>query len=240
MTVLVDPQSATEKELRERVSAVCSAFEEQKGTLSFTSRRDPLANLVETVLSHNTNDRNRDIAFRALRLKYPTWEEVHHAAREELELVIRPAGLNRQKAERIQRLLEYLKTKYGDYTVDFLDTMSFDDAFLELGHLKGIGYKTLAVVMSFSLGVDVFPVDTHVHRLCRRIGFVPWNFDAVKTFHAMRSLVPVGKSYQFHLHLIGHGREICHARKAKCDECFVSHLCRFASDDKGARQAERP
>lgn len=149
MTVLVDPQSATEKELRERVSAVCSAFEEQKGTLSFTSRRDPLANLVETVLSHNTNDRNRDIAFRALRLKYPTWEEVHHAAREELELVIRPAGLNRQKAERIQRLLEYLKTKYGDYTVDFLDTMSFDDAFLELGHLKGIGYKTLAVVMSF-------------------------------------------------------------------------------------------
>jgi endonuclease-3 len=116
--------------------------------------------------------------------------------------------------------------------------MEFDEALETLGHLKGVSFKTMSVVMCFDLGRDIFPVDTHVHRICRRIGFVPDSYTAVKTFHAMRPLVPEGKSHQFHLHLINHGRQICDARKPKCDRCFVYHLCRYGRYGSGLEGPE--
>ena len=211
--------------LAEHVAEVCRAFEKEKGELHFQYKDDPLSILILTLLSHNTNDKNRDQAFKAMMKAFPTWKELHEASPHDLAQVIRPAGLNNQKAARIQQLLGYLKESEGDYTADFLENMSFEESVKRLGHLKGIGLKTLAVVMSFALGVDVFPVDTHVHRLCKRLGFVPENYSAVKTFNTMRNLVPKGKSYQFHLHLINHGRQICHARKPDCKACFVRDLC---------------
>ncbi len=232
--VIPDPGTAGEKTLAAKVARVVKLFEREKGVLAWPGRRDPLKGLVETILSHNTNDRNRDMASDALHERYKSWAEVHAAPPDELAEVVRSAGLNRQKARRIQGLLEYLKLTHGEYSADFLDGLDFDQAVEALGRLEGIGLKTLAVVMAFDLGVDVFPVDTHVHRLCRRIGFVPDSFDAVKTFKAMRSRVPRGKGYQFHLHLIRHGREICKARQPNCEACFVGRECRsYGSSIKG-------
>lgn len=222
-----DPGTASQKTLKNRVAVVSRLFEENVGEIDHPTTSDPLESLVETLLSHNTNDRNRDIAFNNLLDTYPNWKALHSAPHGELAEVIRVAGLNRQKAQRIQDLLDYLMEKYGEYSAEFLREMTFEEAVEELGHLKGMGYKTIAVVMCFTLGVDVFPVDTHVHRLSKRIGFVPEKYDAVKTFKAMRHLVPEGKSYQFHLHLITHGRQICNARKPKCEECFVRDHCLY-------------
>jgi endonuclease-3 len=209
------------------VHRVVDRFEREKGKRTFPGRKDPLAGLVKTLLTHNTTDANAFPAFDDLVEKYPTWQQVHKAPHAEIAKVIRRAGLYNQKAERIQKLLGYVKETYCDYNADILDTMDFDQALEAFGHLPGVKHKTLAVVLAFDLGVDVFPVDTHVHRLCRRFGFVPDKFDAVKTFHAMRLLVPDGKSYQFHLHLIEHGRETCHARKPDCGNCFACDLCLY-------------
>ncbi|MDP8205590.1 MAG: endonuclease III [Candidatus Electryonea clarkiae] len=216
-----------EKALTAKVDRLVRKFEHEKGALSFKSPADPMAGLVNTLLSHNTTDKNRDRAYASLIEKYPTWEEVHKAPVEELAGIIRVAGLNRQKAERLKGLLGYLKDTQGAYSVDFLREMNFDQAVDALGHLKGIGFKTLAVVMCFNLGVDVFPVDTHVHRLSKRLGLVPEKYDAVKTFKALRPRIPAEKSYQFHLHLIQYGREICHARKPECGKCFVKDECPY-------------
>ncbi len=227
MKKLPDPSVASQRVLKNRVRNVSDTFEEVQGKLDWPGINDPLEGLVNTLLSHNTNDRNRDLAYDALLERYPAWELVHKAPFEELADTIRSAGLNRQKAERIQALLDYLYATHGEYTADFLKGMTFDEAMAELSHLKGVSYKTMAVVMCFDLGVDVFPVDTHVHRLCKRIGFVPESYDAVKTFKTMRPLVPEGKSYQLHLHLIHHGRLVCHARKPECERCLVKELCRY-------------
>ncbi len=234
---LPDPKSASKAVLRKRVADVAYLFEGAKGVLRFSGFRDPLAGLVRTLLSHNTTDPNAFAAFDRMKERYPTWREVHHAPVRELAETIRIAGLNNQKAERIQKLLGFVHETYGEYTADVLKGMNFDGALETFGNLPGVKHKTLAVVLAFDLGVDVFPVDTHVHRLCRRLGFVPDDFDAVKTFKTMRDLVPEGKSYSLHLHLIRHGREVCHARKPECASCLARDLCLYYQTQKSTLSA---
>lgn len=232
MKKLPDPESATVDVMRERVAEVARRFEEEKGKLNFPGMRDPMAGLIRTLLTHNTTDPNAFEAYDRMVARYPSWKEVHHAPVKDLANTIRIAGLNNQKAARIQQLLGYVYDTYGEYTADALKGMNFDQALEAFGHLPGVKHKTLAVVLAFDLGVDVFPVDTHVHRLCRRLGFVPDSFDPVKTFTAMRPLVPKGKSYQFHLHLITHGREVCHARGPECEACLARDLCLYYRTEK--------
>ncbi|MBS1261044.1 MAG: Ultraviolet N-glycosylase/AP lyase [Calditrichaeota bacterium] len=221
-----DPATACERTMRARVREVCARFEAEKGRLTWPGPRDPLAGLVRTLLSHNTTDVNAFAAYDRMRERYPDWEDVQHAPHDELAGTIRIAGLHNQKAERIQALLAFANREYGAYTADALAEMEFDDALETFGHLKGVKHKTLAVVLCFDLGRDLFPVDTHVHRVSRRLGFVPENATAVSTFARMNVLAPAGKSYQFHKHLIAHGRDTCHARSPKCGRCFVRDLCR--------------
>ena len=222
-----DPAKASKKILREKVARVARLCEQERGPLHFPGERDPLPGLVQTLLTHNTTDPNAFAAYDRMLEKYGSWEAIHTAPKEELAATIRIAGLHNQKADRIQALLGFLKETYGEYTADALKGMEFDEAFETFGHLHGVKHKTLAVVLCFDLGKDVFAVDTHVHRLCRRLGFVPDKFDPVKTFTAMRELVPEGLSHQFHIHLIRHGREICHSRKPDCEACFLKAECRY-------------
>ncbi|MFH0881709.1 MAG: endonuclease III [bacterium] len=229
---LPNPESANVHVMHDRVADIVQRFEEVKGTIRFPGMRDPMAGLVRTLLSHNTTDPNAFAAYDRMVERYPGWREVHHAPVKQLAETIRIAGLNNQKAERIQKLLGYVYETYGDYTADALKGMDFDQALEIFGHLSGVKHKTLAVVLAFDLGQDVFPVDTHVHRLCRRLGFVPDSFDPVKTFKAMRELVPEGKSYSFHLHLIRHGREVCHARRPECESCLARDLCLYYQTEK--------
>lgn len=217
--------------MRKRVADIAAMFEQEEGILRWPGRRDPLAGLVQTLLSHNTTDPNAFAAFDRMRDRYRDWEAIHKAPHAELAETIRIAGLNNQKAERIQDLLGFVKDEFGEYSADALDGMGFDEAFAAFGHLKGVKHKTLAVVLTFDLGKDVFAVDTHVHRVCGRIGFVPEKASAVKTFQRMNQLVPDGLAYQFHIHLIRHGRRVCSARSPKCGECYVRDLCRYGSDN---------
>ncbi len=227
MKDIKNPNKMNKTEIADKVTRIVERFEEEKGALKFTKEGNPLDGLVLTLLSHSTNDDNRDRAWDKIKETYPDWASVHNAPHEELAAVVRVAGLNRQKAARIQAMLGYLLGSEGKYSADFLRGMNFDQAFERLGHLKGVGLKTLAVVMAFELGEDVFPVDTHVHRLSKRFGIVPEKFNAVKTFHSLRDKIPEGKSYQFHLHLIYFGRETCQARKPKCDSCFIKDECLY-------------
>ena len=174
---------------------------------------DPLRNLILTVLSQNTNDVNRDRAFAKLEEKYKNhdgkidWQKVVDSPNEELKETIRIAGLANQKSIRIQNILKWIKNTYGDYNIDFICKANPQEVIKTFTQLKGIGVKTISVVLSFSCGVDIFPVDTHVNRICHRLGLVPQKYNAEKTFWAMQDLVPDGKSFSLHINMIRFGRK---------------------------------
>jgi endonuclease III len=227
-----DPKTSTSNVIKKRVSKVVELFEEEKGPLFWPGPRDPLTGIIQTLLTHNTTDANSFPAFDNMKKIFPTWEELHNANLKDVADSIKKAGLQNQKADRIQSVLAFVKERYGEYSADALKEMDFDEAFATFSHLNGVKHKTLAVVMSFDLGIDVFPVDTHVHRLCMRLGFLPEKATPVKTFNTMRPLIPEGKSYQFHIHLIRYGRSVCMARKPDCNNCFVSSECLFFHNSK--------
>jgi len=210
-----------------KVEQIIAALEQRFGTPQQVSKLDPLSNLVLTILSQNTNDKNRDQAYQSLRTAFPTWEEVMQAPVEAIESAIRPGGLAKQKSIRIKNILQWIHQKYGALNLDALCTMHPEQAIETFTQLKGIGVKTISVVLMFSCGVDIFPVDTHVHRICRRIGFVPATATAEKTFWLMQPVVPKGKSFAFHINLLKLGRTICLARKPRCPECPINQHCDY-------------
>ncbi|MDM8522024.1 hypothetical protein QUF80_01530 [Desulfococcaceae bacterium HSG8] len=194
---------------------------------------NPLKSLVLTILSQNTSDVNSFNAFRSLEKAYrgtdgeTDWHKLVEAPASELADVIRSGGLANQKSERIQNILQWLKREYGDYNADFICNMDQDKAIkLFTGH-KGIGVKTVSVVLAFSCGTDIFPVDTHVNRICHRLGLVSRKYNAEKTFWAMQDLVPEGKSFSLHVNMIRLGRQICHSRNPKCRQCPLEDECEF-------------
>ena len=215
---------------RRRISNITKALEERFGIPVWNGPSNPLDSFVKTVLSQNTNDLNRDRAYESLRKKYPSWENVMRARAGNIAGAIRVGGLANQKSQRIKAILNWLKKEYGELTLDSICEMDFDRAYERFGHLKGVGVKTLAVVLMFACGKDVFPVDTHVHRLCRRLGLVPMNVTADKTFELMRGRVPRGKSYSLHMNMLVLGRTICHPGNPKCNECPVLNYCPFGQE----------
>ena len=216
---------------RKKIGYISKALEKRFGKPRWNGPSDPLDSLIKTILSQNTNDRNRDRAYDSLREKYPAWEKVLRARTENIAKAIRVGGLANQKSDRIKAILAWLKKEYGQLTLDPICDMDFDQALETYGHLKGVGVKTLAVVLMFACGKDVFPVDTHVHRICRRLGFVPMKATADKTFYVMRDLVHRGKSYSLHMNMLALGRQVCHPRNPKCYECPVLKYCQFGHRD---------
>ena len=189
--------------------------------------RDPVAELVNTILSQNTNDVNRDRAFERLRETFPTWDEVRDAPLEELIEAVRPAGLAPTKAPRIQDALRRIGDERGEIALDFLAHLSPQEAREWLLAIPGVGPKTAAIVLLFSLGVPAFPVDTHVHRVTWRLGLIPEKTSREKAHDLLEELAPPEVYYSFHLNLISHGRTVCHARNPRCDECMLRKGCPF-------------
>lgn len=216
------------EQLQVKAARVAQILEDTMGIPQRENELPPLDNLMLTLLSQNTNDRNRDVAYHRLRQRFPTWEAVLAVPVEQIADAIRPAGLANQKSQRMQAILRWIQTTYGTLNLDFLCAMDAQDAMQTFCQLKGIGVKTMAVVLTFSCGKDIFPVDTHVHRLCRRIGLVPPDTNsAEKTFALMQPLVPPGKAFSFHINLITHGRTVCTARKPACDRCPLYAVCDY-------------
>ena len=188
--------------------------------------------LVETILSQNTNDVNRDKAFDNLLNTYEDWEKVEDAPEDELIDVIRVAGLGPTKASRIQEALEIVREQEGEYSIKFLKEKSVEDAKRWLTEIPGIGPKTASVILCFHFGMPTIPVDTHVHRVSRRLGIVPDSSSRKKTHDILEEKVPDGIKYQFHILLIEHGREHCKARNPTCCEGPLAEECRLCENGK--------
>ncbi len=188
-------------------------------------RLEPLEELVLTILSQSTTDRNRDRAWEALRERYPAWEALRRAPRSELETTIRVAGLATQKAAAIQTALERLQSEVGRPSLDHLADMPDDDALAYLSSFKGVGVKTAACVLCFALGRPVLPVDTHVHRIAARLGWIPPRTTSVNAHRTLNRRVPGEIRFSLHMHLIQLGRDICTARHPSCEHCPLADTC---------------
>jgi endonuclease-3 len=196
--------------------------------------RDPLPavdELVSTILSQNTNDVTRDVAFNALREHFPTWEAVRDAAEEQVIDAIRPAGLANQKGPRIQNVLRQISEMRGQLDLSFLKDYPPDEATEWLLQFKGVGPKTAAIVLQFSLDMPAFPVDTHIYRITGRLGLRPKKMSADQTHPHMAGLLPPSTYYPAHLNLIRLGREICQARNPQCPRCPLQDLCTYYAEN---------
>lgn len=181
--------------------------------------------LVNTIISQNTNDRNRDVAFAKLKERFPDWDAVRDAPTEEVIECIRNAGLANQKAPRIQKVLKAVSAAAPDYDLSFLKEKTPDEARAWLTSFEGVGLKTASIVMVFSLGIPAFPVDTHIYRVSGRLGLRPEKMDVDHTHMLMLDLFPPEVYGPAHISLILLGRRLCDARKPKCSECFLSDIC---------------
>lgn len=190
--------------------------------------RNPLPavdELVSTILSQNTNDVNRDRAFDALRARFPTWEAVRDAETAQVMDAIRPAGLANQKGPRIQQVLRQITAERGSLDLSFLADLPVDEARAWLTKFNGVGPKTAAIVLCFSLGKPAFPVDTHVYRVTGRMGLRPEKISVEDAHPFLEGVFPPETYYTAHLNIIRLGREICHARGPECGRCPVQGLC---------------
>ncbi len=209
---------------RRRIRAIARRLQRQFGDLSPPRRTDPLDELILTVQSQNTSDRNSERAHAALLARYPTWDQVVRAPTNELADTIRSGGLANTKAARIQEILREIFEREGRYDLSRLRRRS-DDAISEyLTSLPGVGPKTAAVVMAFAFGRETIPVDTHVHRVATRLGLVP-KTSAERAQRLLEALVPQDLKTPMHVGLIGLGRELCKAGRPRCEDCPLYDLC---------------
>ena len=190
----------------------------------------PIDELVSTILSQNTNDINRDRAYNSLRAKFGTWEEVRDASTEAVIEAIRPAGLANQKGPRIQQVLRSITEERGNLDLSFLGDLPVEEAKAWLMRFHGVGPKTAAIVLCFSLGKPAFPVDTHVYRVTGRIGLRPERMTVEQAHAYLESLFPPETYYAAHLNIIRLGREICQARRPRCEVCPIIKLCDYGKE----------
>jgi endonuclease-3 len=219
------------KQCREKTALVHGRLLEAYGKPEWRPHLDPVSELVSTILSQNTNDVNRDVAFDRLRDRLPTWEEVRDADTEVVIEAIRPAGLANQKGPRIQGALRTISQERGELSLDFLADWPVEDAKTWLSSMKGVGPKTAAIVLLFSLGRPAFPVDTHVHRVTKRLGLIGPRVSREKAHVELEALVMPDDYYAFHLNVIRHGRQVCSSRRPRCEECLLSDVCDYASTE---------
>ncbi len=218
--------------LSKRALKVHEKLLEAFGEPTWRNPLPPIDELVSTILSQNTNDLNRDRAFNALRLKFPTWEAARDAKTKDVVNAIRPAGLANQKGPRIQKVLREITKERGNLDLSFLRDLPLEEARGWLMKFNGVGPKTAAIVLCFSLGRPAFPVDTHIYRVTGRIGLRPAKMTVEQTHPHMESLLPPETYYAAHLNLIRLGREVCHARKPDCPKCPVRKLCDYEPKTK--------
>jgi endonuclease-3 len=214
-----NPSPATIREMMRRLRA-------RFGPLQPPQRLDPLEELILTVLSQNTSDVNRDRAYQAMRERFPTWEATAAAGERELATAIRPGGLSNVKAPRILAILRQIQEREGgSLDLSWMRRAPSNRVRDYLMSLPGVGPKTAACVLAFSLGRPALPVDTHVYRVARRLGFVGPGIDAARAHVVMEEAVPAPLRVRMHVGLIRLGRQICRAGRPACEVCPLKDLC---------------
>jgi endonuclease-3 len=187
-----------------------------------------VSELVLTILSQNTSDVNSGRAFQQLMATFGTWEAIASAPVDVVAGAIRSGGLAGIKAPRIQNSLRAIRAARGEYSLDFLAALPLEEARAWLTNLDGVGPKTAACVLLFSLGMPAMPVDTHVHRVSRRLGLVSRRASPPKAQEILEAMLPPEDIYPFHLQLIAHGRRVCKAQRPRCDDCPLVAWCDYA------------
>jgi endonuclease III len=222
---------------RRRVRAIRDRLRSLYGRPHQEPHRRPVEELVRTILSQNTNDVNRDVAFGRLRERFPTWEQVRDAPLDDVEDAIRPGGLAPQKAPRIQEALRTITARDApgdgnrngarpDLDLTWLEHAPREQALEYLTSLPGVGRKTAACVLIFSYGRPEIPVDTHVHRVGGRLGLFPAHAALERAHDEMRAITDPEDAYELHINLIRHGRAVCRPRP-RCDECGLRRMCPY-------------
>lgn len=220
------------KNLKERAIKIHETLLEAFGEPIWRTPLPAIDELVSTILSQNTNDVNRDRGFDALRAKFPSWEAVRDAKAEDVMDAIRPAGLANQKGPRIQQVLRAITEERGSLDLEFLAELPVEEARAWLTKFNGVGPKTAAIVLCFSLNMPAFPVDTHIYRVSGRIGLRPEKMNVEQAHPYLESIFPPETYYAAHLNIIRLGREICGARKPNCPQCPIIKLCEYKEKTK--------
>ena len=214
-----------------RPTAIINRLIKEAPLTPWRATNDPVTELVLTLLSQNTSDTNSGRAFQALLKRYHDWDAVLEAPVDELEETIRPGGLAKTKAPRMQALLAEVRDRLGpDWDASRLRDMPIAEAKQWLTELPGVGPKTAACVLLFSLGRPALPVDTHVHRVAIRLGLLGPKVAALPAHDMLEAQLPPDKYYDFHVTLIRHGRRVCHKQRPKCNECVLYDRCPSADD----------
>lgn len=209
----------------DKVERVNARLAEVYGPRERYTARDPLDELILTILSQNTSDLNSGRAYRSLRAAYPSWQAVLDADTDELYATIKSAGLGRIKAPRIQAVLHEILQRRGAFDLQFLRALPMAEARQWLRSLPGIGPKTAACVLCFACDMPALPVDTHVHRVSQRLGLIGPRVGADAAHDLLEQAVPAADVYAFHVTMILHGRQICHAQRPACERCPLADLC---------------
>ena len=207
------------------IEKVTELLEREYGTREWQSGEEPVDVLIGTVLSQNTSDINSKRALNSLLSTFGDWEVVAHAPVEHIAQAIKSGGLSRIKAARIKQILNEIEKGQGCISLDFLNLMSVSEAKDYLLHLPGVGQKTASCVLLFALGKPCLPVDTHVFRVAKRLGLLDSRVSVEKAHSLLQEQVSLSKVYQFHLHMIEHGRRVCHARQPRCHDCVLKEGC---------------
>src|SRR6266508_2534799 len=210
-----------------RIRAVQRRLRRQQGPFVPKPRLAVIDELIATVLSQHTSDVNSERAFATLKRRFPSWQEVLHAPTGEVANAIRGGGIADQKAARIQRILAEIEEREG--RIDLSRLQGLDDGEVEryLTTLPGVGPKTAACVLTFSMGRAAFPIDTHVHRVTARLGWIPAGASAERAHQLLGRLVPPDIRYDLHVGLVTHGRTVCKAQRPRCPDCVLRDLCAF-------------
>ncbi|MBI4289658.1 MAG: endonuclease III [Chloroflexi bacterium] len=209
------------------VSVIIERLESAYGSPNWHPRYDPMSELVYTILSQNTSDKNSQPAFQRLRSDFPTWEDILEAPVAKIGAAIRSGGLWNVKAPRIKQILQGIREQRGPFDLDFLRDMPLDEAKTWLRGLPGVGPKTAACVLLFSLGRPALPVDTHVHRVAWRLGLIDKSVSREKSHEVLEGILPEKDIYRFHVLFVQHGRQTCKAQRPLCPKCVVNDVCPY-------------
>ncbi len=222
-----------------RVRAIRDRLREIYGVPREQPHGHPIAELILTVLSQSTNDRNRDVAYLALRERFPEWEAVRDAPVDEIEAAIRPGGISKVKSARIKSILRAIsenprpdpdsRSGSEELSLDWLSDLSVPEAQDYLVGLPGVGRKTAACVLLFALGMRDVPVDTHVSRVGARLALFRPGAPFEELHDTLLELTPPGQELEFHMNLLRHGRRTCHARRPDCPSCALARMCPSAN-----------
>lgn len=219
-----------------KLREVMDLLRENYGVPKRKDRANPILSLIQVILSQNTNDANRDQAWKRLMGRFDGPEDILKAGVDEIAEAISPAGLHNLKAGRIKESLEKIKEERGRLSLDFLENLGLEEARDWLLELPGVGPKSAAVILNFSFEKPAFPVDTHVFRVSKRLGLIQ-DVGREGAHEILERKVPAERMYGFHLNLIRHGRKVCKARKPRCGECFLTGLCGYYKKEVRGRKS---